>query len=611
MPTECSHQYPYSFTWTIENIIVCPLRPGEKLCSPPFIAEKLENTQWRLVLYPRGTKNLKYMSLFLQRQAGSAVVKEIIVDFKLSTDSFVPRFRFLKVCRNICFRENELAGFSEFARLKVLHLLEDSSPTGIFTIRCELSASDGRSRDSTWNKRTDLKSLSQNIQSMYERKLHYDIILRCENLEFCAHKAVLASRSSKLIRDLELESDFESVSVITKDISTISAPILKAILNFLYSGKVDISANISTQDIFAVAEQYELRDLIQKMLVSPKAFQARTVMKVEHKFLLWDVRITTRNQSDALSYIRILSCEMVYVDKLVISCQIITDTDDEILSCATISFRLTGINPERPVFFLCNLHCHIDGDMATDLFSGLHLFRSEEEWKQTFPISDMHLVPDEFLHLSFEIDMCDGGNFTCFQEKSTFPQMCSLRSNDFNQFSSHFGNLLSSRTFSDFTIICGGEKFAAHKAILSARSPVFERMLKHDMMEKRNGLVIIPDIRPNIMTLLLLYIYSGSVEDLMHDDTCDLYEVADKYEIIILKERCASHLISNLNKENARRVFGLADMHFDNLLKFRATKYIHNHKIKVTSLLTVGKTTSVSFSTEPLDLTLREQKLIC
>ncbi|CAL1264304.1 unnamed protein product [Larinioides sclopetarius] len=46
----------YSFVCLIEDFSYCWHKNGEKLTSPVFYAVELEDTSWRMVLYPRGER---------------------------------------------------------------------------------------------------------------------------------------------------------------------------------------------------------------------------------------------------------------------------------------------------------------------------------------------------------------------------------------------------------------------------------------------------------------------------------------------------------------------------------------------------------------------------
>ena len=68
------------------------------------------------------------------------------------------------------------------------------------------------------------------------------------------------------------------------------------------------------------------------------------------------------------------------------------------------------------------------------------------------------------------------------------PQQINAKASSKNltfQLSQDFANYCCSNELSDIQIQCQDETFDAHQVILSARSPVFKRMLESDMVEKK------------------------------------------------------------------------------------------------------------------------------
>ena len=117
---------------------------------------------------------------------------------------------------------------------------------------------------------------------------------------------------------------------------------------------------------------------------------------------------------------------------------------------------------------------------------------------------------------------------------------------------------LLSKEMSDVQIKCGDQIFDAHKLILSARSPVFSRMLQSEMREKRSGLVDLGNTSPGVVKEVLSFIYTGSC--CIHDKKPDqqivgeLLQVADKYELEHLKDLCQYTLSSTLTPKNSLQV---------------------------------------------------------
>ena len=71
----------------------------------------------------------------------------------------------------------------------------------------------------------------------------------------------------------------------------------------------------------------------------------------------------------------------------------------------------------------------------------------------------------------------------------------------------------------------------AHKMILAAVSPVFERMFYGDFKEGNSSEVSLPSDNWNTMKLLIDFVYNGECEVNSHDDIVPLLEVIDRYQI--------------------------------------------------------------------------------
>jgi len=111
----------------------------------------------------------------------------------------------------------------------------------------------------------------------------------------------------------------------------------------------------------------------------------------------------------------------------------------------------------------------------------------------------------------------------------------------------------------DVTFLVRGEHVKAHKILLSARCPHFDRMFRDRMFfsESRDNEVHILDASPAVFRELIQFLYSGKVPE-FSKETYELMVVADKYGIRELRDHCESLLRSNLNARNVVGVFILA-----------------------------------------------------
>lgn len=143
------------------------------------------------------------------------------------------------------------------------------------------------------------------------------------------------------------------------------------------------------------------------------------------------------------------------------------------------------------------------------------------------------------------------------------------------ELSSDFENMLENKMFTDCQIVCDGELIHCHKAVLSARSDVFQAMFENNMKENQTGRVEINDVDGETTNYMIKYIYTAKVDPGVLERMGDkLLDVADKYNLAGLRELCVNSLMSSLVLENLLDRIVLADMHNAECLKEVAKKMI-------------------------------------
>ena len=123
-----------------------------------------------------------------------------------------------------------------------------------------------------------------------------------------------------------------------------------------------------------------------------------------------------------------------------------------------------------------------------------------------------------------------------------------------------------------------------HQIILATSSPVFCAMFQADMREKETRTVVIQDVEPEIICLLLHWIYSGSIENVPDEMSMELLRAADKYQLDKLKELCEANLCSILHVTNVLELLVLGYLHNATRLKNAALKLVARNQA------TLGKT---------------------
>ena len=116
-----------------------------------------------------------------------------------------------------------------------------------------------------------------------------------------------------------------------------------------------------------------------------------------------------------------------------------------------------------------------------------------------------------------------------------------------------YATLRRSLFMSDVTIVCEGERFPAHKLILSARSKVFAAMFSQKMrMEDQQQEVDIKVLDMLTMERLLTFLYDATLaEDIPFEEYVKLHKAANEYQVPSLADACVVMLEKRVNQGNA------------------------------------------------------------
>lgn len=122
----------------------------------------------------------------------------------------------------------------------------------------------------------------------------------------------------------------------------------------------------------------------------------------------------------------------------------------------------------------------------------------------------------------------------------------------------HFYNKYLSGQWTDARIILdGGYRYDVHKIILST-VPYFDSLFSADgMNESHTGDVELQNIKPDIMDVLIEYIYKREFR-VNADNAADLFVAADRFQISPLVGKCLEVMLDNLNVENCVDILNMA-----------------------------------------------------
>jgi hypothetical protein len=109
--------------------------------------------------------------------------------------------------------------------------------------------------------------------------------------------------------------------------------------------------------------------------------------------------------------------------------------------------------------------------------------------------------------------------------------------------------LINNPKYSDLEILCEDEKkLYGCRAILAARSEVFDRLLYNGMKESYDNQISFPEINSSGMNIILEYTYTGSVkeESLNKDNIIEAFYAADYFQLPELQD-FIMNIIKNTN----------------------------------------------------------------
>ncbi|PON41169.1 Voltage dependent potassium channel [Parasponia andersonii] len=134
--------------------------------------------------------------------------------------------------------------------------------------------------------------------------------------------------------------------------------------------------------------------------------------------------------------------------------------------------------------------------------------------------------------------------------------------------------MLDESIHADVTIHTAGGTLRAHKAILSASSPVFQSMFHHNLMEKEYSMIHIEDMSINSCTALLSYLYGTIKQEDFWEHRLALLGAANKYDIADLKDACEESLMEDINSSNVLKRLEEAWLYQLNKLKKGCLMYL-------------------------------------
>ncbi|GFT38803.1 speckle-type POZ protein-like [Nephila pilipes] len=513
------HEYTRKFTFypTVSSDI-----STDVLLSETF--EILDGTKWQLILYPKGRCFRNFTSLYLKKMSCDIDTDITFVDFSFECEMTHNYVEF----QNICFLRNDCWGSPTFSR--ILHSGPQKTKV-TFKILFGISKSKTLGEFDTRTPENDLEALSKDLLDFFMSGELFDHRLYCDGIEFMVHKPIITARCPRLASYIEQRPELTRVIM-----RSVSREVLNCILLYLYSAKL-VLPKVQISTFYFIALQLEMTDLIQQMLYHPYFNRLNAEINVDHLDFVWIINTTLL---DTQSFGRTKPTKKIYTNKLIMTCEIEKKNDK---FCVSVSFNFDTFDTDRSIFldFKIEMEC----DRVFQFGCGSHIFFSNEPWKSQIG-TEMSGIPKE-LKLECQIDLCDNTKFISDDHTVEMPQNFCY----YGRLATDMMQFLNSEFLSDFSIISkDGREFKVHGAILAARSPVFRRMMHHNVRETITGRIEIDDIDSATLQLMILYIYTGMTKRLDLRESIHLYAAADKYFIDSLKLKCVLYILFNIIPRN-------------------------------------------------------------
>uniref|UniRef100_A0A5B6YSF8 BTB domain-containing protein n=1 Tax=Davidia involucrata TaxID=16924 RepID=A0A5B6YSF8_DAVIN len=196
----------------------------------------------------------------------------------------------------------------------------------------------------------------------------------------------------------------------------------------------------------------------------------------------------------------------------------------------------------RFVFRICS-----NGANRRPYISPIHerLLRTSEDfvWPVDSTFHGRFIIDVEFLDL--KICPLNGG-----EASSIWPSDGMMQSLATQSTLRCLARMLDEAIHADITINTADGTLRAHKAILSASSPVFQSMFLHNLREKESSTIDIEDMSMESCMALLSFLYGNIKQEDFWKHRLALLGAANKYDIADLKDSCEESLLEDINSGN-------------------------------------------------------------
>lgn len=142
-----------------------------------------------------------------------------------------------------------------------------------------------------------------------------------------------------------------------------------------------------------------------------------------------------------------------------------------------------------------------------------------------------------------------------------------------------FDEMRKRKQFTDIEIEVGGERLAAHRVILCAKSPFFKAMFTNSFADSTESRISLPKENAKTFGLFLDFLYQGylTFEKIDEPEIFALLPMADKYQMPDLVKVCQKAICQRMTKSNLLEIYLFGKSLNCDALKILCNNFIDNH----------------------------------
>ena len=197
--------------------------------------------------------------------------------------------------------------------------------------------------------------------------------------------------------------------------------------------------------------------------------------------------------------------------------------------------------------------------------------------------------------IKFVAEITVSGN-VCVEEGVKIDLCNTTISKTIPSLSTDFGKLIADPALSDIRLVSGSTTVAAHKAVLSARSPVFRRKFSQQFFGARlafqggrlylnEKFFLVHDSNTSVLREFVQFLYTDAIAlETLAAHAKSILKLATKYEIKGLEQLAVEHLTLSLTPEEVAHIlrFAISEPKSE-ILEKECTSYIYRHFSEVTT----------------------------